>query len=112
MDLMQMLPLLMMMNGGKGKGGAPDMSALLNMLGGNFGGSQKGNNGGSTLPDMATMMQLMNMLGNANKGNPTSFTSHPNHHKEDKPLNPDLSGLGGMLSPEMLDLLRTLGTRE
>ena len=107
MDIQSMLPLLMMMNGGKGKGNMPDMIALLNMMGGG-GQGQKSKSG---MPDMATMMQLMNMLGNGSKGNANNPKSHPNSHKEEQPLNPDLSGISGMVSPEMIELLKALGRR-
>ena len=83
MDLMQMLPLLMMMNGGKGKG---------NQSGG---------------MDMATMMQLMSMMGGGAFGGATNTTRTQTH----EPLNMDMSKLQGMLSPEMVALLSSLARK-
>lgn len=108
MDITQMLPLLMMMNGDKGQGGAPDMSALLSMLGGGFGGKSKPSTGGGSMPDMATLMQMMSLLNNGGKGNQSNKSGNANTSERVKPLNPDLSNIVGMLSPEMLSILSNL----
>ena len=99
MDLGSMLPLLMMMNGKNKKGGMPDMASLLNVMGG-------GNKKGGT-PDMATLMQMMTALqGSGASGN--NAPTPPTH----KPTNPDLKKLQGMLSPEMIEILKALGRKE
>ena len=94
-----MLPLLMMMNGsGKKGGGMSDMASLLGMMGG-------GNKKGGT-PDMATLMQMMSALqGSGASGN--NAPTPPTH----EPTNPDLKKLQGMLSPEMIEILRALGRK-
>ncbi len=82
MNLMEMLPLLMMMNGGSKKGGAMD-------------------------PQM--MMQLFSLMnGNGGFGSNNVTNGRPNNGK---PMNMDLSNLSGMMSPEMLKLLSELGRK-
>ncbi len=82
MNLMEMLPLLMMMGNKKGGSGSMDPS---------------------------TMMQLFSMMnGNNFFGTQNSNNGTPNYGK---PLNMDMSNLTGMLSPEMLKILGDLGRK-
>ena len=85
MDIMQMLPLLMMMNG------------------------QKGKSQGSM--DMATMMNMMSMMGGKAPFGGQAGTQNATQSTSSRPLNPDTSKIEGMLSPEMLALLSQLGRK-
>lgn len=108
MDLSQMLPLLMMLNGGNkasnGGGGMPDMASLLNMMGGK---STPPKSGGG-MPDMATLLQMMSLINSGGLGNQNSNGGSTNNKESAKPLNPDMSHVNGMLSPEMLAILSNL----
>ena len=96
MDLTSMLPLLMMMNGGGKKGGGmPDMASLLNVMGG---GNKKGG------LDMVSLMQMMTALQSSGASGNNAPPTH-------EPTNPDLKKLQGMLSPEMIEILKALGRK-
>ena len=84
MDIMQMLPLLMMMNGQNGK-----------------------KQGGM---DMNTIMSMMSMMGGKNPFGAMQ-TPPKEQSASSRPLNPDTSNIEGMLSPEMLALLSQLGRK-
>ena len=95
-----MLPLLMMMNGGGKKGGGmPDMSSLLNVMGG---GNKKGG------LDMVSLMQMMTALQSSGASSGVKRGESTNSHE---PTNPDLKKLQGMLSPEMIEILKALGRK-
>ena len=102
MDLSSMLPLLMMMNGKNKKGGMPDMASLLNVMGG-------GNKKGGT-PDMATLMQMMSAL-QSSRAESKPKTTNTTSGKDSAPTHPDLKKLQGMLTPEMIEILRDLGRK-
>ncbi len=87
MDLMQLLPMLMMMQGGN---------------------KQKAGKGGMDLP---TMMQLMGMMGGGASPFGGGAPQGGGGSKASEPLNMDMSKLQGMLSPEMLALLSSLGRK-
>ena len=87
-----MLPLLMMMQNG------------------NKGNKSKGNGNPMGGMDINTMMQMMSMLSGMNGGGNATNTSQ--NATTTQPINPDLSKINGMLSPEMLSLLSNLANKK